>query len=185
VDQVSAPAPQKAAELERPPLALIGAVVGDSDAIAVFLDRTNQKIVRLHQSETHAGWVLSSVLRREVTFKRDNRSEVLVPQCPDCPAGVAGAPAAAGLVPALAASTCRMHPLPPARRQRTANPTVCEAGSIEAAFPSPNPGCTQAAAIAVSPVLKKMLNEFAAREDGAGARPSKTLPSSVLQSEGE
>jgi general secretion pathway protein N len=70
--------PQKAAELERTPLALIGAVVGDSDAIAVFLDRTNQKIVRLHQGETHAGWVPSSVLRREITFKRDDRSEVLV-----------------------------------------------------------------------------------------------------------
>jgi general secretion pathway protein N len=95
VDQVSAPAPQKAAEPERPSLALIGSVVGDSDAIAVFLDRTNQKIVRLHQGETHAGWVLSSVLRREVTLEKDDRSEVLVLQRPD---GPAGGPAMPGLM---------------------------------------------------------------------------------------
>ena len=44
VDQVSAP-PPKAAAPERPSLALIGAVVGESDAIAVFLDQTSQKIV--------------------------------------------------------------------------------------------------------------------------------------------
>ena len=101
VDQVSLPAPQKAAEPERPPLALIGAVVGDSDAIAVFLDRTNQKIVRLRQGETHAGWVLSSVQGREVTLKRADRTEVLALQRPDGPAGVPGAPGVPGLtVPA-------------------------------------------------------------------------------------
>jgi general secretion pathway protein N len=98
VDQVNAPAPQKAAEPERPPLALIGAVVGDSDAIAVFLDRTNQKIVRLRQGETHAGWELSSVLRREVTLKKADRTEVLALQRPDAPAGVPGAPGVPGLV---------------------------------------------------------------------------------------
>jgi general secretion pathway protein N len=42
VEQVVA-APQKAAEPERPPLALIGAVVSDGDAIAVFPDRSSQK----------------------------------------------------------------------------------------------------------------------------------------------
>ena len=42
----------------------------DGDAIALFLDRTNQKIVRLHQGETHAGWVLSSVQGREVMRQR-------------------------------------------------------------------------------------------------------------------
>ena len=35
VDQVSAPAPQKVAEPERPPLALIGAVVGERDRKSV------------------------------------------------------------------------------------------------------------------------------------------------------
>jgi general secretion pathway protein N len=85
-----APSPQKAAEPERPPLTLIGAVVGDSDAIAVFMDRTNQKFVRLRQGDSHAGWVLSEVQRREVTLKKADRSEVLALQRQEGPAGVAG-----------------------------------------------------------------------------------------------
>lgn len=92
VDQVGVTVPQKAAEPERPPLTLIGAVVGDSDAIAVFLDRTNQKIVRLRQGDTHAGWELSAVQRREVTLKKADRTEVLALQRPDAPAGAPGAP---------------------------------------------------------------------------------------------
>jgi general secretion pathway protein N len=89
VDQVQAPVPVKTAEPERPALALIGAVVGDSDAIAVFLDRTNQKIIRLRQGETHAGWVLSSVQRREVTLRKGDRAEVLALQRPEAAAPTA------------------------------------------------------------------------------------------------
>lgn len=87
----------KPSEPERPALALIGAVVGDSDAIAVFLDRTNQQIVRLRSGDTHAGWVLSSVQGREVTLKRAEQTEVLVLQrqdgsgSPPIP-GIPGAP---------------------------------------------------------------------------------------------
>jgi general secretion pathway protein N len=92
VDQVSAPLPQKALEPERPPMALIGAVVGDSDAIAVFLDRTNQKIVRLRQGETHAGWVLNSVLGREVILKKADRTETLALKGPDPSPGAPGVP---------------------------------------------------------------------------------------------
>jgi general secretion pathway protein N len=94
------PPPQKPAEPEHPPLALIGAVVAERDAIAVFLDRTNQKIVRLRQGEAHAGWVLKAILPREVTFKKDDRTEVLVLKRQD-PA--VSAPAAPGLVVPTAA----------------------------------------------------------------------------------
>jgi general secretion pathway protein N len=92
VDQVIAPVPQKAAEPERPPLALIGAVVGDSDAIAVFLDRTNQKIVRLRQGESHAGWEVSSVRGREVTLKKADQAEVLTLKGPDASPSPTGPP---------------------------------------------------------------------------------------------
>jgi general secretion pathway protein N len=104
VDQAKPP-PQKAAEPERPLLALIGAVVGDNDAIAVFLDRTNQKIVRLRQGETHAGWTLSSVQRREVILKKADRTEVLALKRQDGPAGIAGLPGAPGLVVPAAGGT--------------------------------------------------------------------------------
>lgn len=82
------------AEPERPSLALIGAVVGDSDAIAVFLDRTDQKIVRLRSGDTHAGWALSSVKGREVTLKKAEQTEVLVLQRQDGPgfARIPGSP---------------------------------------------------------------------------------------------
>jgi general secretion pathway protein N len=105
------PAP---AESERPVLALIGAVVGDGDAIAVFLDRSSQKIVRLRQGEAHAGWVVSAVLGREVTLKKADRSEVLVLQRQEGPAGV---PAAAVLpdqpVPAASSDASSYAPFTP------------------------------------------------------------------------
>jgi general secretion pathway protein N len=82
-EQPRAPPAPKAAEPERLPLALIGAVVGDSDAIAVFLDRTSQKIVRLRQGESHAGWMLSAVQGREVTLKKADRTETLGIQAGD------------------------------------------------------------------------------------------------------
>jgi general secretion pathway protein N len=101
VAQIRAPAPQKAGEPERPPLALVGAAVGGDDAIAVLLDRTNQKVVRLRQGESYAGWLLSAVLQRQVTFKKADRTEVLALG----PAGAPGAPAAPGMVAVPAAGT--------------------------------------------------------------------------------
>jgi general secretion pathway protein N len=104
IEPVLAPVVQKPAEVEHPPLALIGAVVGDGDAIAVFLDRTSQKIVRLRQGETHAGWVLSSVLRREVTLKKSDQTEVLVLVRADV-SPVAGGPPIPGTPGLLAPAT--------------------------------------------------------------------------------
>ncbi len=92
--------PQNAAEPEHPPFALIGAVVGENDAIAVFIDRTNQQLIRLRQGESHAGWALSSVQPREVTLKKADRTEILALQRPDAPAGVPGVPAMPAPVPA-------------------------------------------------------------------------------------
>jgi general secretion pathway protein N len=93
----------KPTEPERPTLLLIGAVVGDSDAIAVFLDRTNQKIVRLRAGDEHAGWVLSSVQGREVTLKKAEQTEVLALQRPDS-AGSPAIPGIPGMPPPMAAA---------------------------------------------------------------------------------
>jgi general secretion pathway protein N len=92
VELASAPQPEKQVESDNLALTLIGAVVGDSDAIAVFLDRTSQKIVRLRQGDAHSGWILSAVQGREVTLKKADRSETLALQRQE---GTAGAPAAA------------------------------------------------------------------------------------------
>ena len=95
-EQPNAPAPVKAAEPEQSPLALIGAVVGDSDAIAIFLDRSSQKIVRLRQGDTHAGWELSLVQGREVTLKKADRTEILGLKSGEATAPVLPAPTAIG-----------------------------------------------------------------------------------------
>ena len=121
VDQISAPVAQKPTEPEHPPLGLIGAVVGESDAIAVFLDRTNQKIVRLRQGEAHAGWVLSSVLPREVTFKKADRTEVLALKRQDGPAGVPGAPPVP-IVPAGGAVDVSYAPFVPRSTPKNGEP---------------------------------------------------------------
>ena len=112
VDQASVPPPPKAAAPERLSLALIGAVVGEGDAIAVLLDQTNQKIVRLHLGESHAGWELSSVAPREVTFKKAERTEVLALTRQEGAAGGLGAATAPpGLVvPAAAGSNTSFAP---------------------------------------------------------------------------
>jgi general secretion pathway protein N len=131
LNQVNVPAPQVTAEPELPALTLIGAVVGDSDAIAVFLDRTNQKIVRLRQGETHAGWVLSSVLRREVTLRKADRSEVLGLQRQDGPAVVPRAAGVPGLVvPEAGGAEASYNSSPPfvyrkPKRERSGDEVVC------------------------------------------------------------
>ena len=102
VEQAGASPPPPPAEPERPPLALIGAVVGDTDSIAVFVDRTSQKMIRLRPGEAHAGWVLDAVARREVTLRKADRSETIEMKATDVPVqGSAPMLPAAGL-PALA-----------------------------------------------------------------------------------
>jgi general secretion pathway protein N len=75
IEPVKAPPPAAIPEPPRPSLALIGVVLGGSEAIAIFLDQSNQGIVRIRAGEGHQGWVLSSVMGREVTLQRGNQSE--------------------------------------------------------------------------------------------------------------
>ncbi len=96
VGAVEVPPPPKLVEAP-PPLVLVGAVVGEGDAIAILVDQTDQKVIRMRQGETRAGWSLSSVQAREVTLKQGNRSEVLVLRRLD---GPPAAPSAASTSPA-------------------------------------------------------------------------------------
>ncbi|MGY8668359.1 hypothetical protein Q3C01_39150 [Bradyrhizobium sp. UFLA05-109] len=100
-EEAPAPPPPKATEAPLP-LVLVGAVVGEGDAIAILMDRNDQKVIRMRQGESRAGWSLSSVQPREVTFKHGDRSEVLALQRLDVrppqsdPSGAAAMPPGAG-----------------------------------------------------------------------------------------
>lgn len=100
VEEAAAPPPPKPAE-GPPPLVLVGAVVGEGDAIAILLDRTDQKVIRMRPGESRGGWSLSSVQPREVTFRRGERNEVLAlqrmePPSPPGPPAMGAPPPAAG-----------------------------------------------------------------------------------------
>jgi general secretion pathway protein N len=76
---VAAPPPPVAAPAgpERPPLVLIGAIAGETEGFAVFLDQATNNVIRLRTGQDHAGWVLRSVKGREVTLQKDRRTETL------------------------------------------------------------------------------------------------------------
>lgn len=110
VEETHAPPPPKPVDAP-PPLTLVGAVVGEGDAIAILVNRTDQKVVRLRQGESLGGWSLTSVQPREVMLKQGDRSEVLALQRPDGttapadPPAVAAAPAGGKLTMPTTADT--------------------------------------------------------------------------------
>ncbi|HEV2154857.1 MAG TPA: hypothetical protein VGR99_10865 [Bradyrhizobium sp.] len=95
-EEVQVPPPLKPAE-GPPPLLLVGAVVGEGDAIAILINRTDQKVIRLRQGESLGGWSLDQVQPREVTLKQGDRSEVLALQRPEAASAPASAPGTAAV----------------------------------------------------------------------------------------
>lgn len=65
------PAPARPPEPERPPLLLIGTVASETTAIAVFLDQKTSRTVRLRGGQSHDGWVLGAVYKKEVVLQKD------------------------------------------------------------------------------------------------------------------
>ncbi len=65
------------AEPEHPNLTLIGTVVGETEGLAVFLDRGTQGFVRLKTGEEHSGWILRSVKPRAATLEKHDQTETL------------------------------------------------------------------------------------------------------------
>ena len=76
VVQVRAAPPPPRPRDQRPHLALVGTVAG-AEGIAIFVDQSNQTIVRLRTGEGHDGWVLRAVGPREVTLQNDNDTAIL------------------------------------------------------------------------------------------------------------
>jgi len=67
----------KPSEPERPHLLLVGTVVGEKEAIGVFVDETTKNPIRLRTGDRHQGWVLQSVHGREATFQKDQQTATL------------------------------------------------------------------------------------------------------------
>ena len=74
---ISASATAKPPEPQRPLLMLVGTVIGEREAIAVFLDETTKNPIRLKTGDGHQGWVLRSVHGREATFQKDQQTATL------------------------------------------------------------------------------------------------------------
>jgi hypothetical protein len=64
-------------EPRRPLLALVGAIAGETDGIAIFVDEKTKDIVRMRTGESLSGWTLSSVKGREATLQKGPETSVL------------------------------------------------------------------------------------------------------------
>lgn len=70
-------APAAIEQFRGPPFALVGAIRGEGVGIAILLDASSKGVVRLRTGESHLGWVLQQVERREVTLEKDSVTSVL------------------------------------------------------------------------------------------------------------
>jgi hypothetical protein len=61
-----------------PSFALLGAIVGEKEEIAILLDETTRVVVRLRRGESHSGWTLRSVKGREVTLDGYRQTAILL-----------------------------------------------------------------------------------------------------------
>jgi general secretion pathway protein N len=75
----------KPAEPDRPKLALVGTISGDGEGIGIFLDPSNNKIVRLKTGDAHNGWILRRVERRETLLEKNDQTAVLALPVPGAP----------------------------------------------------------------------------------------------------
>jgi hypothetical protein len=119
----------KPTEAERPQLLLVGTVVGEKEAIAVFVDETTKNPIRLKTGDGHQGWVLQSVHGREATFQKDQQTATLSLPQPGSGQSFAGplpvttnsppAPAMSAAPPAVSAMPPpAMSAMPPQREPR-------------------------------------------------------------------
>jgi general secretion pathway protein N len=105
--------PPPPAEPERPRLALVGAVVGDVEAVAIFLDQATRNIVRLRTGEDYAGWILRSVKGREATLAKGRETLLLALPAPGEQGKGALEPDAQPIPPAVPAAPVYGVPAPP------------------------------------------------------------------------
>jgi general secretion pathway protein N len=93
----ASPASAKPPEPDRPPLSILGTVLGRSNAIGVFMEDANKNVLRLHTGQDYAGWVLRAVKRRQVNLEKGSAIATLSLPAPGEEGGrTDGAPPASG-----------------------------------------------------------------------------------------
>jgi len=71
------PPPPRKAEIEPPPLALVGTIAGDDESFGIFLDQSTKAALRLKIGDDFQGWTLRTINGREVTMVKDEQGAVL------------------------------------------------------------------------------------------------------------
>jgi len=72
------PAPVAAPLPDRPPLVLLGTIIGDALRVGIFHEEATTKTVRLSVGESREGWVLRSVSAKDANFEAADRVATLV-----------------------------------------------------------------------------------------------------------
>ena len=70
--------PERAASAGEPLLALVGVFAGENEGIAILLDGTTKRIIRLKTKESYAGWTLQAVKAREAILQNEQKTSILV-----------------------------------------------------------------------------------------------------------
>jgi hypothetical protein len=77
-------------EPERPPLSLVGTIVGDEDKFGIFVDQSTKAVIRLRVGEDFGGWNLRSIQGREASLEKNQKTVVLaLPQPSSSEAAIA------------------------------------------------------------------------------------------------
>lgn len=76
------PAPTEAASTGQPSLALVGAIAGENDGIAIFLDGATKNIIRMKTGESHGEWTLRAVKAREAILQSEHKTSTLTLPAP-------------------------------------------------------------------------------------------------------
>jgi len=67
----------QAASAAEPLMALLGAIAGDNEGIAIFLDGTTKSVIRLKTGASHAGWTLQAVRPREAILQKEQKTAII------------------------------------------------------------------------------------------------------------
>lgn len=72
---------------ERPPMILVGTIVGENEKVAIFFNPATRAVTRVREGDQESGWLVRSVGQRAIVVEKDNQIVTL-----DLPKRSDGAP---------------------------------------------------------------------------------------------